>query len=57
MGPSVAYKTTGTFLSQKTRHKDASGPTTDGRKAVEMQRYAQGRHQAMTTGPVISTYF
>ena len=27
MGSSVAYKTRGTFLSQKMGHEDASGPT------------------------------
>ena len=29
IGPSVAYKTTGTVLSQRMRHEDASGQATD----------------------------
>ena len=43
MGSSVAYKTIGTFLSQKMRLEDACGWATDRCKAVEMQRYANGR--------------
>ena len=43
MGSSVAHKTRGTVLSQKMRHKDASGQATEGCNAVEMQRYAKGR--------------
>ena len=41
MGSSVAYKTIGTFLSQKMGHEDASGRATDRCNAVEMQRYAK----------------
>jgi hypothetical protein len=40
----VAYKTIGTLLPQKMGHEDAGGQTTDGCKALDMQRYAKGRH-------------
>ena len=43
MGSSVAYKTRGTFVSQKMGHEAAGGQTTDHCKAVDMQRYAKGR--------------
>ena len=57
MGSSVAYKTIGTFLSQNMRHEDARGGGTDRCNAVETRRYAKGRRQGTTTGPVNSTYF
>ena len=38
MGSSVAYKTIGTFLSQKITHEHASGLATNRCKAVAMQR-------------------
>ena len=43
MGLSVAYKTIGTFLSQNMGHEDACGWATDQCKAVDTQRYANGR--------------
>ena len=44
MGSSEAYKTMGTFLSQKMRQKDARVRATDRCNAAETQRYAKGRH-------------
>ena len=43
MGSSVAYKTIGIFRSQKMGPEDACGWATDRCKAVDVQRYANGR--------------